>query len=83
MKIDVEGAELKVLSGLEGILQNNRELRTIYCEVHPDLIKNYGRTAEEIKKLLEESGFEVKKIHNREGQYYLKATKKAAVNSKL
>lgn len=41
VKIDVEGAEQLVLEGLTSALENNR-CHTIYCEVHPDRLSEFG-----------------------------------------
>jgi len=58
IKIDVEGAELKVLRGLENSLQN---CRVCYAEVSDDL-KDFGECRQELFKFFEERGFQKKPI---------------------
>jgi len=52
VKIDVEGAELDVISGITQIL---KECRIIYCEVH----KLFGISGQTVCQELEKMGFEV------------------------
>lgn len=71
IKIDVEGAELNVLRGMENALSESCHL--CYVEVHPDKITKYDGTAEEVSDLLTELGFEIEQIHERGGdEYFLK-----------
>lgn len=55
MKMDVEGAECKVLRGLEDSLS---ECRLIYSEVS-DSLHTYGDSEEELIEMLQDMGFEV------------------------
>jgi FkbM family methyltransferase len=56
LKIDVEGAELQVLRGLQ---QTLKEIRLIYCELHPTRVSNIES---EVKDFLHEHGFETKRL---------------------
>jgi FkbM family methyltransferase len=64
MKIDVEGAESKVIAGGEETL---RECRVVFVEVHDEY--------SEVNDLLTALGFEVDPIHRRGDQTFLKATR--------
>ena len=61
MKIDVEGAEQLVLEGLRSTLKNGH-CHTIYCEVHPDRISEFGGSEQELRTLLRTSGYSVDHI---------------------
>ncbi|UPM44443.1 FkbM family methyltransferase [Halocatena salina] len=56
IKMDVQGAELQVLRGLQGILT---EVRSLYLEVHSNKCRRYGTTAEEIEAFLTRAGFSI------------------------
>jgi FkbM family methyltransferase len=56
LKIDVEGYEVHVLEGARGLLQETGPL--IFLEVHPDHIRQLGRSVEELVKLMAGSGYE-------------------------
>ncbi len=58
IKLDVDGAELAVLHGASGIIQNTA-LRSILVEVRKD------KYAEEVESLLRSSGFELVSMHDR------------------
>ena len=51
VKIDVEGAELKVLRGMRNILREGRA--KIICEIHPKQIVSLGGSISEIMDILE------------------------------
>jgi FkbM family methyltransferase len=54
VKIDVEGAELRVLRGMRTLLAD-RDV-TVVCEVHPTQLAAMGGTVEEIDALVAEHG---------------------------
>jgi len=57
IKIDVEGGELAVLGGFSesfGI----RDLRDVFVEVHPDLLRSQGASAGDIVAFMREHGFQ-------------------------
>lgn len=56
IKIDVEGAELNVLRGIETIL-SSPVLRLVQIEIHPKLLPLFGGTLENIFMLMELNGF--------------------------
>ena len=53
LKIDVEGAEYDVLMGALPLLSRNTR---IMCEVHPDRLRYFGRTPDDIIQLLHSLG---------------------------
>ena len=72
VKIDVEGAELRVLRGMRSILD---EIECVYIEIHPQGIASYGGSETELEQLLSEAGFNLERIHDRGDEYFLRATK--------
>lgn len=68
MKIDVEGAELNVLLGLEEYL-SERECRLIYVEIH-DKIEEFGHTEGSLVNMLNGLDYELTELATRsEGNY--------------
>jgi len=53
IKIDVEGFERSVLEGLSSTVEN---VRALFVEVHPDMLKDYGTDAASVLELLHEYG---------------------------
>lgn len=74
VKIDVEGAEYDVIQGLEETLSNNR-CRLVYCEVHPGRNVASEKSTQGIKSLLQDLGFDVKQIYERDNEYFLRGCK--------
>lgn len=59
IKMDVEGAEMLVLLGMDDILRKNKKLK-MFIEFFPLLIEKMGNSPEEfIKKLLEDYSFSI------------------------
>jgi FkbM family methyltransferase len=73
IKIDVEGAELRVLRGMEAII--NR-VDKIYMEVHSSQVADYGGCTDEIETRLTDAGLQHERIHQRGDQYFLRAVRK-------
>lgn len=74
LKIDVEGTELDVLEGFESTL-SRPECRLVYCEVHNDRLRTHGRSVSDLRRFLEDCGFEVESYSIRDGQDFLRAEK--------
>lgn len=77
MKIDVEGAEGLVL---EGATRAVAECRTIYVEVHYETAyesstRDFGYSPEEITGTLEEQGFRISLLTDKDTQKIIKATR--------
>jgi FkbM family methyltransferase len=73
VKIDVEGAELRVLRGMETILE---EVENLYIEVHPSRVKEYGGSTDELESRITDAGLQYKRIHERGNQYFLRAVRR-------
>lgn len=77
LKIDVDGAEIRVLEGLRETLSETSCL--LYMEVHTPIanwehdIENHGGSISELSELLEELGFDVRILHARWNNYFIKA----------
>ena len=57
IKIDVEGAELRVLKG--GVKVLRQHMPTIFLSVHPRHIAESGGSTEELERFIEEMGYRV------------------------
>lgn len=86
VKIDVEGAELRVLEGLTDTLRSGG-CRLVYCEIHlpqetlryetsrTTSITDYGGKPEEVHDLLESLGFTVEIFGRQESRYSIRAAR--------
>lgn len=79
IKIDVEGAELDVIRGLEDVLNQN-ECRLLYCETHPTSALEWGLSdhqIEELRERLQSAGFETECLQSDSdsGIFFLRARK--------
>ncbi|NHK31232.1 MAG: FkbM family methyltransferase [Asgard group archaeon] len=64
IKIDVEGAEMNVLNGMENILNQNKNLM-LFVEIHPNHLKHKFKSSEkEVLSKLMDIGFSVFQIKN-------------------
>jgi FkbM family methyltransferase len=72
VKVDVEGAEFKVLKGIDRLLDS---IQIIYCEIHYPALDGFNTDGEEIIEYLESSGFEVQTLHQRGDNEFIKATR--------
>lgn len=57
IKLDVEGAEVRVLRGMEKLMK--RYAPKIFVEVHPEKLPNFQASADEVLLLLIDNGYEV------------------------
>lgn len=58
IKIDVEGAEMEVIKGMEGILSNDK-CTNVFCEVH----RHYSVSKEEYQNRMKQFGFDSEVIN--------------------
>ena len=78
VKIDVEGADLKVIRGLEELLAK-QACHTVFCEVHlpswvdRPAVTDFGAEAMDIELTLRDLGFDVERFQEVEKGYHLKA----------
>ena len=63
MKIDVEGFERHVLEGAEQVLEEGYP-KTMFLEIHPPKIKNYGGQIQDVLNLIESYGYSYIPIEN-------------------
>lgn len=73
VKIDVEGAELAVLRGLQNTLAES--VRLIYVEVHPSKLPEFGDSASDVREFLGSAGYEVTEISERGDEVFLRGAK--------
>lgn len=55
IKIDIEGAELRALRGAERTLREHSPV--IFCEIHPNQMRNCGDSVEELRAYVESLGY--------------------------
>jgi FkbM family methyltransferase len=72
VKIDVEGAEVRVLRGMKSVLERTDY---VYVEVHPTRIASYGDDDTEVRNLLSKAGLDIECVQERGSQYFLKGTR--------
>jgi FkbM family methyltransferase len=70
VKLDVEGYEFAVVQGLRESLRAS-DCRLVYCEVHPDRLRQFGTSTEEFEGLLENVGFDLDRIADLPGGRYI------------
>lgn len=63
LKIDVEGAEEKVLLGAKSLLADNkRKPKSIFIEVHPYAWGKFGTRSESLIKILRDAGYTLRRL---------------------
>lgn len=75
VKVDVEGAEWQVLTGLRETL-SRPECRLVYCELHDAALRSQGRSPDEVVTLLEEMGYAVTVAFERAGDPFVRAERR-------
>lgn len=80
VKIDVEGAEWAVVTGLEETL-SHPECRLVYCEAHEDQLRSQGVSVADLIEKLEGMGFDVEVPFTPYGEPFLRGTKANAGES--
>lgn len=72
IKMDVQGAEQRILEGMPQIL-NSDTCRLLYIELHPQTLSELGGSTTEVVSLLAASGFSIRvmdHLHNRFDETY-------------
>lgn len=59
VRMDVEGYEMKILEGMNRILDEDIKL---FIEIHTDKLQDYGSSTEDFWRLMDEKGFKIDKI---------------------
>lgn len=62
IKMDIEGAEMLALKGMEELLNSGNRPRILYIEIHPDFLPSFGTDSNEIFEYLE--GFKYTVLEN-------------------
>jgi FkbM family methyltransferase len=57
VKIDIEGAEILALRGMSVLLSSPQAPRTIFLELHPDRLPDFGSSSHEVRAMLESAGY--------------------------
>lgn len=70
LKIDVEGAEGRVLAGLEKTLRDPA-LRFLACEVHPRLLPAHGDSAGSVEEMITRAGLAIYRTIPRGTEYHI------------
>lgn len=68
VKLDVEGAELEALRGMQRLLEGERAPRTLFVECHPELLYRAGSSKEELLEWLASAGYRVEWIDEANGR---------------
>ena len=71
LKIDIEGAELLALRGAKALLHSEQRPRIIFLELHPEFLPSFGGSAEEVKKIIRNSGYTILSTEQRAKQQHL------------
>lgn len=80
IKIDVEGAEFNVLSGLREILEMGT-VRAIYCEVHEEStvgpsLSSFDSSVDDLYTFFDKIGFDVTILEKRDRDFHIRADNK-------
>jgi FkbM family methyltransferase len=70
VKLDIEGAEILALRGMQDLLTSPRAPRAIFLELHPDMLPAFGSSAEEVRALLASAGYAAEHEITRAGQIH-------------
>ncbi len=70
MKIDIEGAEILALRGMEKLLSSPQSPRTLFIEIHPEHLQYFDSSADEAISLIESYGYIDLYRRVREGQIH-------------
>ncbi len=52
VKLDIEGAEILALRGMRSVLVSAEGPRAIFMEVHPDFLKHFSSSAQEVEEVM-------------------------------
>ncbi len=72
IKIDIEGAELMALKGMEILLSSNKRPRILFIEVHPDFLKSFRSNTQEVYDFLSSYDYTITEKIERDEQILLK-----------
>lgn len=72
VKIDIEGAEMMALKGMEQLLKSPNRPRLVFIEIHPDFLKSFNTSESEIDNFLAKLNYTVDKSQQRDRQVLCK-----------
>jgi FkbM family methyltransferase len=75
VKLDIEGAEILALRGMKSVLKDHPP-RLILIEIHPELLRNFNSSTEEIYSIFAENGYEIVLQVQRDRQIHIVFSKK-------
>lgn len=59
IKVDIEGAEMLCFRGMKELFESDKAPRTIFLEIHPEFLVNFGSSEKEVVDFLAERGYTV------------------------
>lgn len=57
IKMDIEGAEILALRGMSNLLRSPQAPRAIFLELHPDMLRDFGSSSDEVRAMLGSAGY--------------------------
>ncbi|HUR12389.1 MAG TPA: FkbM family methyltransferase [Flavitalea sp.] len=75
MKIDIEGAELMALKGMNKIFSTGTGPRTIFIESHPPFMEHFNHTIEMLQQYMKENNYKEVYMKKRGEEYHHKFIK--------
>jgi hypothetical protein len=80
IKIDVEGAEAAVVSGMKDTLSSKKPI--IYIEMHPTMLSDFGNSVEDVYNILQDNEYEIEAAnHRKESPTWVPAGNESKVQS--
>ncbi|MFH1079353.1 MAG: FkbM family methyltransferase [Pseudomonadota bacterium] len=70
IKLDIEGAEILALRGMQELLIANHSPRAIFMEVHPDFLRYFGSSEKEIEDMMFQCGYTLDYKIDRSNQFH-------------
>ena len=58
VKVDIEGAEMLALKGMQKLLASDKRPRVIFIEIHPEFLSAFGSSCESVKSYISSFGYE-------------------------
>lgn len=71
IKMDIEGAEILALRGMSDLLRSSHAPRAIFLELHPDMLRDFGSSSDEVRAMLESADYVLHHETARAGQVHL------------
>jgi len=72
IKIDIEGAEMMALKGMENLLNSEARPRLLFIELHPDFLPSFNTTGEEVLHFLSQLKYNLVENTKRDQQILCK-----------